>query len=68
MYKLHKWLGMITGIPLLLISLTGSILLFRPELEQLTIRQAYQVKPAPQRISIEDQLESARTVAPVDYP
>lgn len=34
-WKLHSWLGLLTGVPLILIALSGSILVFKPEIDAL---------------------------------
>ena len=34
LFKLHSWLGLLTGVPLLLLGLSGSVLVFKPELDR----------------------------------
>jgi uncharacterized iron-regulated membrane protein len=33
-FRWHSWLGLLTGVPLLLLGLSGSVLVFKPELDQ----------------------------------
>jgi uncharacterized iron-regulated membrane protein len=44
-YSVHSWLGLISGIFLLVISLTGTLLVFGPEIDQLLARDKFVVAP-----------------------
>jgi uncharacterized iron-regulated membrane protein len=35
LFRLHSWLGLLTGLPLLLLGISGSALVFKPELDRL---------------------------------
>lgn len=45
LYAVHKWFGLFTGIFLLLLGLSGSILVFKEELEDWTYGEQTHVKP-----------------------
>ena len=45
-YSVHAWLGLISGVFLLIISLTGTLLVFGPEIDQLLARDKFEVTPA----------------------
>ncbi|MDQ8194348.1 PepSY-associated TM helix domain-containing protein [Coraliomargarita sp. SDUM461004] len=44
-WKIHSWLGLVAGIPLLLIALTGSLLVFKDELNAWLIPEQALVEP-----------------------
>lgn len=46
LWQIHSWLGLITGLGLLVIGLTGSLLVFHEELEALVNPELVQVEPA----------------------
>jgi uncharacterized iron-regulated membrane protein len=45
LWQLHSWLGLIAGLGLLVIGLTGSLLVFHDELESLVNRSAIRIEP-----------------------
>ncbi|HVU24730.1 MAG TPA: PepSY-associated TM helix domain-containing protein [Opitutus sp.] len=47
LWQLHSWLGLIAGLGLLVIGLTGSLLVFHDELEALVNPGLIRVQPAP---------------------
>lgn len=46
LWLLHSWLGLVAGLGLLVIGLTGSLLVFHEELEALFNRELVRVEPA----------------------
>lgn len=46
LWQLHSWLGLIAGLGLLVIGMTGSLLVFREELESLVNPKFIRVEPA----------------------
>jgi uncharacterized iron-regulated membrane protein len=46
LFSVHKWLGLITGFFLLLIGLSGSVLVFKEELEQIAYGDLTKVNPS----------------------
>lgn len=46
LWQLHSWLGLIAGLGLLVIGVTGSLLVFRDELESLFNSAAVRVEPS----------------------
>ena len=49
--KLHLYLGILTGLPLFAVGLTGGVLAFRPELQQWTLPDLYHVEVQGERLS-----------------
>lgn len=45
LWQIHSWVGLVAGIGLLVIGLTGSLLVFRAELEQLVNPEYVRVSP-----------------------
>lgn len=56
-YRLHKWSGLIAGVFILLLGLTGSILVFHEELEALEHHREWTV-PDKQAVNIDKALET----------
>nr|WP_295922355.1 PepSY-associated TM helix domain-containing protein [uncultured Dyadobacter sp.] len=46
LFKLHSWLGLFTGVFLILLGLSGSVLVFRTELDQFFNRDLLHVAPS----------------------
>ena len=51
---LHLYVGILCGLPLLVVGLTGGILAFRPELQQWTLPQLYEVEAQGERLPPEE--------------
>ncbi len=47
LWQLHSWLGLVAGLGLLVIGLTGGVLMFHDELETLFNPEAVRVEPTP---------------------
>ena len=45
--KLHRWLGLIVGIPFFLIAVSGAIYTWEPELRVITMQQRVEPRDAP---------------------
>ena len=58
LFQIHLWAGIGVGIYLLLISVSGSVLVFRVELHKMVSRPPVTVTPAGERLS-DDQLKEA---------
>lgn len=52
-FKIHSYTGLITGIAILLIGISGSILVFSRDLDDLIYRDIKEVEPAGSRISLD---------------
>jgi uncharacterized iron-regulated membrane protein len=52
-FKIHGYTGLITGIALLIIGLSGSILVFSRDLDHLIYKDLLHVEPSGQRISLD---------------
>src|SRR4028118_1418921 len=63
-FKLHLYLGLVVGIFLAAIALTGSLLVFSPEIERLFNPQLLQVIPQPERIPLENILQIVEKAYP----
>lgn len=46
LFRLHSWLGLVTGIFLILLGLSGSVLVFRPELDKYFNRELLTISPS----------------------
>jgi uncharacterized iron-regulated membrane protein len=61
-FMLHRYIGFSIGLPIVFIGLTGSLLVFKPEIEQLLIAQKFgYIEPQPQMISIDKVLATAKS-------
>lgn len=64
-WKIHSWLGLIAGIPLLVIALTGSLLVFKNELNAWLIPEQARVEPSPDGpLSLVDRLAALQVGLP----
>ena len=63
---LHTWTGLVVGLLLLLVSLTGAVLVFRPSLEWTLDAQRFVVSPGTTRLSLEELATRARAAHPAN--
>ena len=54
LFNLHLWLGMIAGLFITVLGLTGAIMAFEPEIEHLSHPSLYYVTPGPRAMSLAD--------------
>lgn len=66
LHKIHLWTGLILCIPLILLGITGSILVFEHEIEQLLWPKHYSLAQGKEH-SIEEILDVARNTAPKGF-
>ncbi|MEH2303238.1 MAG: PepSY-associated TM helix domain-containing protein [Nostoc sp.] len=60
-FKLHRYIGLVVGVLLIIVGLTGSLLVFTPEIDEfLLTRQIGHVIPSEQRVSIESVLDTVK--------
>ncbi|RBP47359.1 putative iron-regulated membrane protein [Roseimicrobium gellanilyticum] len=65
LFFLHSWLGLVAGFGLIIIGLTGSVLVFKDELDGVLFPQMLKVDPAGrERQSFDALLSSARKAVP----
>ncbi|GAB3242183.1 PepSY-associated TM helix domain-containing protein [Hymenobacter seoulensis] len=65
LFTLHSWLGLVTGLLLLVVSLSGVVLLFEPELDHaLNPRLLTVARPATPRASLDGVMAAARVHFP----
>ncbi len=61
-FRLHRYIGLVVGVFIAFIGLTGSFLVFKPEIEQLLISQQIgRIVPQEQIISLDSVLETAKS-------
>jgi uncharacterized iron-regulated membrane protein len=61
-FYIHRYLGLIVGLLLIIIGLTGSLLVFQREIDQFLVSQQFgQVIPQEQRVPIESVVETVKT-------
>ncbi len=61
-FTLHQYIGLVVGLLLIIVGLTGSLLVFQHEIDQFLVqRQCGQVIPQQQRVSIESVLNTVKT-------
>jgi uncharacterized iron-regulated membrane protein len=66
LFQLHLWVGLILCLPLMLLGVTGSILVFEHELAEL-ISPELRGKPAAELRPMSEVIAAARGAAPTDY-
>ncbi|CAM2006681.1 PepSY-associated TM helix domain-containing protein [Acanthopleuribacter pedis] len=65
LWRLHSWMGLLAGVPMLLIALTGSWLVFKPELDALLLPERHVVAPSPDgRLAFDELLARVRQAHP----
>ncbi|MFN8355191.1 MAG: PepSY-associated TM helix domain-containing protein [Spirosomataceae bacterium] len=57
LFKIHTWFGLITGIFLLLLGLSGSLLVFREELDEWLYPPMHHVTPQGHKLSLDKQYQ-----------
>ncbi len=61
-FRLHRYIGLVVGVLIAFISLTGSLLVFKPEIEQFLINQQVgSIVPQEQLVSIDRVLETVNS-------
>ncbi|KAB8331050.1 PepSY domain-containing protein [Scytonema tolypothrichoides VB-61278] len=61
-FYIHRYLGLIVGLLLIIVGLTGSLLVFQREIDQFLVTQQFgQVIPQGQRVPIESVVETVKT-------
>ena len=64
LWRWHFWSGLLIGPVVLIVSLTGALYVFKPELERLFLTELMSVTPGPQRASFEDLRAALATTLP----
>ncbi|MBD2771750.1 PepSY-associated TM helix domain-containing protein [Iningainema tapete] len=61
-FYLHRYLGLVVGLVLIIIGLTGSLLVFEKEISQFLVTQQFgQVSVGQQRVPVESVLDTVKT-------
>jgi len=64
-WKIHSWLGLLAGIPLIIIAFTGSILVFKDEINDLLIPDRVLVEPTDSgRLPLDTRIQALRDALP----
>lgn len=63
-YQIHTWLGLIGGIFILFISITGTLLVFAPEIDVLLNSDLVEVKPVGNRKNLDSLISSLKAQQP----
>lgn len=64
LWKVHAWLGLYVGSMILLLSLSGSIIVFRDELDQLVNPELFKVSHSSNTISLDSVIEKVKGAYP----
>ena len=64
LFQIHLWTGMLTGLLMLIFGLTGSLLVFYPELDDALNERLTHVAPRRERASLQTALEAAARAHP----
>lgn len=67
-FSLHRYIGVMLGLLLVVIGLSGSLLVFGNEIDRFLNPQLLQVTPQGQRVSIESVLKTAQQTYPDQKP
>jgi uncharacterized iron-regulated membrane protein len=62
--RIHRWTGLTAGIAFIFVAVTGLTMVFRPQLEPLVDAPLRHVSSCAQRISLDEQVSSARARHP----
>ena len=60
----HRWLGLVTGLFLLVIGLSGSALVFSEEIDRVLFPHLHSVEPRGRRVSLDSMYEKVRSAFP----
>jgi uncharacterized iron-regulated membrane protein len=66
--KLHRWAGLISGIAILVIAITGCVLVFENDIERSLNAHVLKVTPGPSRASLQQAVEAVRAAYPTETP
>ncbi|MDP1679849.1 MAG: PepSY domain-containing protein, partial [Candidatus Nitrotoga sp.] len=67
-FQLHLYTGLAIGLLLILSGLTGSVLVFREEIEALVYPELMNTVPRDERVSLQMVLETVQHAYPEDKP
>ena len=64
LFQIHLWMGIVIGVYFLLIGVTGSLIVYKKELERAMIPQLIHVAPQPSKASFQGMYESVQRAYP----
>src|SRR2546430_1534245 len=62
--KLHRWTGLLVGIIVFVVAVSGSVLVFENDIDRLAHRSLLVVTPGPSRVSLESAIAAVRAANP----
>lgn len=64
LFQVHLWTGLAIGLVVSVVGITGSILVFKPELERMMVSEMTIVRPAGTRVPVDQLVETLRRERP----
>jgi uncharacterized iron-regulated membrane protein len=62
--RLHRWVGLLLGVLFVVTGTSGSVITFGDELDALLAPEFHRIEPAPDRLALQAQYDSARRQVP----
>jgi uncharacterized iron-regulated membrane protein len=66
--KLHRWAGLVAGLVIFVIAITGCALVFEEDIDRLLNRGLTVVRPGPPAVSLQSAVEAVRAAYPAETP
>jgi uncharacterized iron-regulated membrane protein len=66
--KIHRWVGLIAGIAILVLAVTGCVLVFESDIERSLHASVLKVTPGAERVPLQQAVEAVRAAYPSDTP
>jgi uncharacterized iron-regulated membrane protein len=66
LFQMHLWVGLVLGLVISVVGLTGAIVVFRVELNRLTTPGTAYVRPAMKRLSLDELVARVQANRPLD--
>jgi uncharacterized iron-regulated membrane protein len=64
LFQVHLWLGVGLGLYFMLVCVTGSVIVYKKEMERMMIPQLVKVEPLASRVSFQGMVDSVRAAYP----
>jgi uncharacterized iron-regulated membrane protein len=66
--KVHRWMGLVAGIIIFVIAVTGCVLIFENDIDRAANASVLKVTPGPQRVPLQQALQNVRAAYPSETP
>jgi uncharacterized iron-regulated membrane protein len=66
--KLHRWAGLIAGIAIFVVAISGCVLIFEFDIDRAVYASVLKVTPGRERVPLEQVLQNVRAAYPSDTP